>query len=184
MVLRILMGGFAGGIVMFAWLSIAQMSPVGDAGISQMPREILVTSTLDSGVGGTGGLYVFPASPEAGPDVPSGFMVYYPDNVFYGAMDARILWELAKDICQAMVLSLLMALSGRHDFPFRLGFAAGVGLLAAATTHFSQAIWYSFPLAYALGQSAIVLTAYVLAGLVIGILMPRRLMPVTRYAPS
>jgi hypothetical protein len=173
MMFRILMGGFAGGIVMFAWFSIAHMSAFGETGISHMPREILVTSTLDSGVGGMGGLYVFPASAEAGPDVPSGFMVYDPDNIYFGSMQSRILLELAKDIGQALILAILMAMSGRHDFPFRLGFAAGAGVLAGFSAHLSHSIWFGFPWAYAFAQGAIIFIGFVLAGLVMAILMPR-----------
>jgi len=177
MMFRTLIGGLAGGIVMFAWFSIAHVSEFGETGISNMPREILVTSTLDSGVGGTGGLYVFPASETAGPDVPSGFMVYDPDNIFYGSMQNRILLELAKDIGLAMVLAVLMLMAGRHDFPFRIGFSAGAGLLAGFSAHLSHSIWFGFPWGYALSQGAIIFVGFVLAGLVIAIVMPR---PVNR----
>jgi hypothetical protein len=175
MAIRIVLAAIAGGLVMFAWLAAANMSPLGEAGISPLPREALVTSTLDSGAGGAGGLYVFPASPEASAEVPSGFMVYYSDNIFFGDMEARIGLELAKDILQASILALLLAATGSNAFFVRLAFSAGVGLLAGMSSNISLTIWYGFPIAYTLVAGLIVAAGYLLAGTAIALILPRRL---------
>ena len=173
MAIRIAAAALLGGFLMFAWLSIAHMSPLGEIGVSLLPRELLITSTLDSGAGGAGGLYIFPASAEANADVPSGFMVFYPDNIFSGAMGGRIALEFFKDIVQASVLVLLMIWAGMNGFLSRLGFALGVGLLAGATTNLSLAIWYGFPIAYALSAAGITLVGYLVAGVGIALILPR-----------
>ncbi len=75
MAIRIAAAALFGGILMFSWLSLAHMSPLGEMGISLLPREYLITSTLEAGASGSSGLYMFPATPEANAEVPSGFMV-------------------------------------------------------------------------------------------------------------
>src|SRR3990170_4358402 len=112
MTIRIVLAGAAGGVLMFLWMSAAHMSPLGMIGISALPRELLITSTLDSGAGGSGGLYVFPAAVDAGPDVPSGFMVFYPDNVITGGMGTKIGLEFGKELVQSLLLALLVAAAG------------------------------------------------------------------------
>ena len=181
MVKRVVLAGLFGGLAMFAWLAAAHMSPLGEIGVGSMPREILVTETLDSGVGGSGGLYVFPADPEAGPSVPSGFMVFYPDNVM--TMTAREpLGELAKDVVQALLLALLLAQAVAAGYLRRLGLAAAAGLMVALTTHGSYHLWYRFPLDFTLADGAITLVAYVVAGAVIAAVLPRR-RSAERHAP-
>jgi hypothetical protein len=176
MAMRIIAAAFFGGIAMFLWLSLAHMSPLGEMGISPLPREMLITSTLESGAGGRGGLYMFPASPEASAEVASGFMVFYPDNMFFGSMNNRIILELSKDILQAAILTILIVWSKITAVAPRIGFASAVGLLAAATTNFSLTIWYGFPLAYALGAGTIALLGYVVAGIAIAIILPHKSM--------
>ncbi len=158
---------------MFAWLSLAHMSPLGEIGVSLLPRELLITSTLDSGAGGAGGLYIFPASTDANAEVPSGFMVFYPDNIFFGSMGDRIALEFFKDVIQASVLVLLIIWAGAESFFSRLGFALGAGLLAGATTNLSLTIWYGFPIAYALTAAGITLVGYLVAGATIALILPR-----------
>ena len=170
--MRIAAAALLGGFFMFAWLSIAHMSPLGEIGISLLPREYLITSTLESGAGNSGGLYIFPASPEANAGVPSGFMVFYSDNIFFGSMGNRIALEFFKDVLQASVLAALIAWAGVNGYLPRLAFALAAGLLAGATTNFSLAIWYGFPLAYALSSGAITLVGYLAAGVGIALLLP------------
>lgn len=172
MSVRIAAAALLGGLLMFAWLSLAHMSPWGEIGISLLPREYLITSTLEAGAGNSGGLFLFPASPQANAEVPSGFMVFYSDNIFFGGMGTRIALEFFKDVLQALVLAILIAWAGVNRFLPRLGVALAAGLLAGATTNFSLAIWYGFPIAYALGSGGITLIGYLAAGLGIALLLP------------
>jgi hypothetical protein len=174
MAIRLVAAALFGGLSMFLWLSLANMSPLGDIGISPLPREFLITSTLEAGAGGTGGLYMFPAVPETNTEVPSGFMVFHPDNIFFGSMGNRIALELFKDVIQSTILTLLIVWAGICGFFSRLGFSACAGLLAAATTNLSLAIWYGFPIAYALGAAGITLGGYLAAGISIALILPRR----------
>ena len=116
---------------------------------------------------------MFPASPEANAEVPSGFMVFYPDNIFFGSMGNRITLEFFKDVVQASLLTVLIVWAGVSSFFSRLGFALGVGLLAGATTNLSLAIWYGFPVAYALAAASVTLLGYLAAGVGIAIILPR-----------
>ena len=172
MAIRIAAAALFGGILMFSWLSLAHMSPLGEMGISLLPREYLITSTLEAGAGGSGGLYMFPAIPEANAEVPSGFMVFYPDNMFFGGMGNRVALEFIKDVIQASVLTFLIIWAGIDSFFLRVGFAAGAGILAAITTNLSLAIWYGFPIAYVLGSAGIILIGYFVAGIGIAFLLP------------
>jgi hypothetical protein len=173
MALRLTVSAVVGGFLMFAWLAVANMSPLGEIGISHLPREVLVTSTLDSGAGNAGGLFVFPASPDAGAEVPSGFMVFYPDNIFFGNMESRIGLELAKDVIQSLVLALILAFVGARAFAPRLLVSLFVGLLAGMSSNLSLTIWYGFPIAYALGAAGIVAAGYGVAGAAIALILPR-----------
>lgn len=51
--------------------------------------------------------------------------------------------------------------------------AAGMGLLAAFTIHFSHAIWYHFPLAYVLTDGTTAFIGTVTVGTAIALLCPR-----------
>ena len=106
-------------------------------------------------------------------EVPSGFMVFYSDNIFFGGMGSRIALELVKDVLQAFVLTILIAWAGMNGFLSRLGFALAAGLLAGATTNFSLAIWYGFPFSYALGSASVTAIGYLAAGVGIGLLLPK-----------
>jgi hypothetical protein len=173
MAIRIAAAALVGGLSMFIWLSAAHMSPLGDIGISLLPREFLITSTLEAGAGGSGGLYMFPASPESNAEVPSGFMVFYPDNIFFGSMGNRMALELFKDVVQASVLTILIVWASTSGIFSRIGFALGAGLLTGATTNFSLAIWYGFPITYALGAGSVTLVGYLASGFAIALILPR-----------
>ena len=177
MAIRIAAATLLGGFLMFAWLSIAHMSPLGEIGISLLPREYLITSTLEAGAGNSGGLYIFPASPEANAEVPSGFMVFYSDNIYFGGMGGRIALEFFKDVFQTFVLAILIAWAGLSGFVPRLGFAFAAGLLAGMTTNFSLVIWYGFPFSYALGSASVTAIGYLAAGVGIGLLLPKSVAP-------
>lgn len=168
---RILLAGSVGGIVMFGWISLAQISPLGDVGISALPRETFITETLAGGAGGTGGFYMFPASSDAPPTRPSGILVFDLANmrthtaVQYAA-------EFAKTLVQALLLAVLLAHTRSSGFVPRLGVCALAGGIVAMTTLGSYVIWYGFPLSYVFAQGAIVFLAYVLAGGAMARLLP------------
>ena len=59
--MRVLLAGVFGGIVMFVWTSIAHMAlPLGEAGITEIPNESAVLSSMQSNIGDRAGLYIFP----------------------------------------------------------------------------------------------------------------------------
>ena len=59
--MRVLLAGILGGIVMFVWTSIAHMAlPLGEAGITEIPNESAVLSSMQRNIGEKAGLYIFP----------------------------------------------------------------------------------------------------------------------------
>jgi hypothetical protein len=172
MVKRIVLAGLVGGLAMFLWLAAGHMSPLGRIGIDALPREVILSETMVSAAGDKSGLFVFPADPAAPPAVPSGFLVFYPDNVMTMTA-AEPLAELIKDIVQAMLLAALMAQIASPGFFRRLGFAAGAGAMVALTTHGSYFIWYHFPRDFTVADGAMTFGAYVVAGAVIAPLLGR-----------
>ena len=172
MTLRIVMAGLVGGLAMFAFIATMHFSPLSLSGVQTMPREGLITETLASGVGGSGGFYAFPADPGAPETRASGLLVFNIANVRMNT-PPRFAAELAKDVVQALFLAMLLALSRPARFWPRLGLAGIAGALVALTVNGSHAIWFGFPLSYVLPQGAIVLVSYLLAGAVIALLLPR-----------
>jgi len=52
MVMRILLAGILGGIVMFVWTSIVHMAlPLGEAEINEIPNESAVLGAMQSSIG-------------------------------------------------------------------------------------------------------------------------------------
>jgi hypothetical protein len=59
--MRVLFTSILGGIVMFVWTLLAHMAlPLGEAGITEIPNESAVLSSMKSNIGDKRGLYIFP----------------------------------------------------------------------------------------------------------------------------
>jgi hypothetical protein len=59
--MKILLAGILGAIAMFIWTAIAHMAlPLGEAGVTEIPNESAVLSTMQSNIGEQTGLYIFP----------------------------------------------------------------------------------------------------------------------------
>jgi hypothetical protein len=57
--MKILLAGILGGIAMFIWTSIAHMFlPLGEAGISENPKEKAVLTAMQSNIPEKSGLYL------------------------------------------------------------------------------------------------------------------------------
>ena len=59
--MKILLAGILGAIAMFIWTAIAHMAlPLGEAGVTEIPNESAVLSTMQSNIADQTGLYIFP----------------------------------------------------------------------------------------------------------------------------
>ena len=180
---RLLLAAVLGGLAMFIWSAGAHMSPLGMVGIQYFPREVIVVETLAADSAGLrDGMYVFPAdAAAAGPNRPSGMLVYHPANMFT-MMPQQIIAELLKEILQAGLLAWLM-LQVAGGFGRRVAFAAAAGVMVGLTTNGSYAIWYGMPMSYTIASMGIEFVGYVIAGAVaawvLGRSMGTRRVPVT-----
>jgi hypothetical protein len=169
----VLIAAVLGGLAMFVWSAATHMSPLGMIGIQYFPREAIIVDTLSADlVGLTEGMYVFPAvGAEAGPERPSGMIVYHAFNMFT-MMGLQIPLELLKEIVQAGLLAYLL-MQVRGTAGRRIGLAALAGIMVALTTNGSYAVWYGMPLSYTAVAMGVEIIGYVIAGTVIALLLAR-----------
>jgi len=171
---RVLTAGLLAGLAMFVWESVAHMVlPLGELGMSALPNEDAMRQLLAQHMGGADGLYLFPDMRAGGEPSPgaSGLLVYHPQVIFSWSV---IGWEALTEIIQGLVLANIIVLSGAADFSRRMAISMLVGVAAAVCTSPSYTIWYGFPASYTLGQMAVALVDYLVAGLVIAALLRPR----------
>jgi hypothetical protein len=163
---RIILAGILGGIAMFIWTSIAHMVlPLGEAGIREIPNEAAVLEALQTNLGGTRGLYIFPG-PGLGPNPtrqeksesmkhmgekiahnPSGILMYHPAGRTLN-IGCLLGTEFATELLESLLVVFLLAQARLSTFGGRLGFVTVAGILAAIATNVSYWNWYGFPKRY------------------------------------
>ena len=181
---RVLLAGLLGGIAMYAWTSLAHtVLPLGEAGIKEIPNETAVLSALQSSLGESPGLYLFPGM-GLGPDAtsqqkqaamqqyarklaanPSGIVMYNPPGV-QGLAPRMFITEFVKECIEALLAALLLAQARLTTYAARLAFVAGVGLLASIGTNLSYWNWYGFPATYTAAYITTQMAGFLCVGLV------------------
>lgn len=179
---RVLIAGFAGGIVMFFWgFAWHNLLGFGLVGINDIPNEQAVVGTLKTSVPERG-MYVIPgmnipasatseqkraiqeAAMKKAAAGPSGILIYLPAG---NAMTPKtLLTECSTNILQALLVAFLLAQTRLRRFSSRLGFAFVIGLVAAITTNISYWNWFGFPGNYTLAAVIFQVLAFFLVGLV------------------
>jgi len=178
--MRTVLAGFAGGILMFVWSSIAHVAlPLGQIGVNALPNESSSITAIASAMGEQGGLFIFPDMRPGKPMAnkkgrgPSGLLVYQP----HGSLEmapSQLATEFAKEVVEALIAATLLSLTSLQSFGARVGFVTLVGIAAAISTNVSYWNWYAFPLNYTLSYAAIQLVGYVVAGFAIAWVVPTR----------
>jgi hypothetical protein len=189
MMKRIILAGVLGGIAMFAWSSIAHIVlPLGEIGVSEIPNEAAVLSSMSSTLGTAHGFYLFPGT-GTGPNAtraekqaamrdygkklaanPSGILVYHPPGA--AALTGRQLGtEFLTELIEALLAAILLAQTRLASFGSRMGFIVGLGLAAAITTNIPYWNWYGFPASYTAAYMTIEFVDYLVAGLVVAALV-------------
>jgi len=191
-VMRILLAGVLGGIVMFIWTSIAHMAlPLGEAGITEIPNESAVLSAMQSNIGDKTSLYIFPglgigknATREEKNQAmkgmqqkiaanPSGILMYHaPGRPF--AFGKSLAIEFSTELLEAILVIWLLAQTRIATFGGRVGFVLVAGILAAIATNVSYWNWYGFPGVYTASYIVIEIIGFFLVGIVAGLMLRKR----------
>ena len=174
---------------MFIWTSIAHMAlPLGEAGINEMPNESAVLSAMQSSMGDTAGLYIFPGlgvgknatrneKNEAMKQMqqriaanPSGILMYHPPARQF-AFGKSLAVEFSTEVLQAILIIWLLAQTRIESFAARVGFVLIAGILAAITTNVSYWNWYGFPGVYTVSYIFIEVVGFVLVGVMAALIL-------------
>jgi hypothetical protein len=186
---RILLAAVLGSIAMFLWSSLAHLVlPLAKTGISEIPNEPPVLSALQSSLGGTPGLYLFPGT-GLGPDAtrqqqnaamqqyeqklasnPSGLIIYHPPGV-KALTPGQLVTEFLTEFVEALLAVFLLAQTRLASFASRVGFVVVAGIMAAITTNVPYWNWYGFPASYTIAYMTMEIVGYVVVGIVAAIVL-------------
>jgi len=179
---RVLLAGLVAGVGMYAWTSIAHtMTPLGEAGIQELPNEAVVLTTLHSTLGPAPGFYLFPgmgvgkdatadqkkaAAAQYGQRLatnPAGVLMYNPPGSM--AISARLfITEFVIELLEAMLAIILLSQTNLRTWGSRVAFVTAIGFIACITTNASYWNWYGFPTTYTASYMFMQLVAFFVAG--------------------
>lgn len=182
---RIILAGVLGAIAMFIWTAIAHMAtPLGEAGIGEIPNEEAVLTAMQSSIGAKTGLYMFPGM-GLGPDAthaqkseamkgyeakleknPSGLLLYHPAGSRPMMMPKHLTIEFITELIEALLVVALLAQTSIVTFGGRVGFVTVAGIFAAITTNVSYWNWWGFPATYTAPYMFIQIVGFFLVGLI------------------
>src|SRR4030095_14047979 len=191
LIMKIVLAGVLGGIVMFIWTSIAHMFlPLGEAGISEIPNEQAVLAAMQSNIAEKSGLYFFPGL-GVGPNAtreekneamkqeaakmasgPSGLLIYNYARPF--AFGKALTIEFVTELVEAILVVFLPAQTTITSFFGRVGFVLLAGILAAIATNVSYANWYGFPCLYTASYMFTQIIGFLCVGIVAALVLPKR----------
>lgn len=189
---RILLAGVLGGIAMFLWASIAHMVlPLGYTGFREIPNETAVLGAMQSTLGQTAGLYIFPAL-GAGPNAtaaqrnaamkdyepklaanPSGLLIYHPPGAS-GITGRKLGTEFLTEVVETLLAVFLLAQTRLTSYAGKVGFMVVVGVVAAITTNIPYWNWYGFPSNYTAAYMFTQIVAFLAAGMVAAAVVKNR----------
>ena len=189
---RILLAGVLGGLAMFIWASIAHMVvPLGSTGVREIPNEANVLGAMQSSLGQTSGLYIFPglgagpnpttaqrnaAMKDYGPKLaanPSGLLIYYPPGA-KGITGGKLGLEFLTEVVETLLAVFLLAQTRLESYAGKVGFIVLVGIIAALATNIPYWNWYGFPGNYTAAYMTTQIVGYLSAGLVVAAVMKNR----------
>ncbi len=174
---RILLGGIAGGIVIFVWSAIAHIAlPLGEMGMRRIPKEERLIGAFQLDIRDPG-LYHFPslakgkAASEAERKAwvekveqgPTGILVIHPEGG--GAMSPKQLGLEFATNCMAALLAALVLSQVQGGYFARVLVVTLMGVFGIVSLLASYVIWYGFPLDYILGETITEVVGCFLAGL-------------------
>jgi hypothetical protein len=173
---KILIGGLAGGLIVFVWGMLSWMvMPWHNMTMAGLPQEEAIVGALE-GSGTATGVYYIPYWPEEGEDEeawkkkhragPLGFLAYHAEGMEPIEL-SMFTFGLLLDILSAIVVAGLLCGASRSlpRYRQRVAFAGGVGLFAGLVSYLALWNWMHFPTDWSLVMAADLLVAWTLAGL-------------------
>jgi hypothetical protein len=188
---RVVLGGIAGGIVVFVWGAIAHMAlPIGTMGIRQIPSEEKVLGTMKDAIREPG-LYFFPGmdmTKQATKEEekayeaklkqgPSGILVIRPDGD-EGITPHKLGIEAGSNIVAALLAAFVLS-QVQARYPMRVLVVTLIGVFGFVSISVSYWNWYNFPSDFTLGEAITETVGWFLAGLVMAAIVR----PVKEPAP-
>lgn len=178
---------------MFVWNFVAHdLLPTGEMGVKAMSNEDAVRSALDTNLGDTPGVYIFPSggytpgtkmsgeerkavmkkAEEQMATGAAGLLIYRPKRIFN--FPKRLAIQFATDVLVAWLAVFLLAQTGIRGFAGKVGFVLTAGVLAAVTTNVPYANWYGFPKDFTLAQMIMTTVGFLLVGILAALILPKR----------
>jgi hypothetical protein len=190
---RVLVAGLAGGVAMYIWGSIAHMAlPLATIGVNEISsNEQAVLSSLETSLGQSSGLYIFPSSGWKPGDSasqrteamknydaklvgnPSGLLIYHPPGA-KSLTPGQLFTEFVVELLEAFLAVWLLSQTKIADLRGRIGFVATAGVLASLPTNVSYWNWYGFPGNYTASYMAIQIIGFVMVGIVAAFVLRRQ----------
>jgi hypothetical protein len=187
---RYFFAGALGGIAMFIWTSVAHMAlPLGEAGIAEIPNEQAILDAMQTNIGNTAGLYLFPGlglGPNPGRQAkreamqhmgeriashPSGLLMYHPPGSRTLHLGRLLGTEFATELLEVLLTVFLLAQTRLATFASRVGFFTVAGVLAAIATNISYWNWYGFPCIYTAAYMFTQIVGFLCAGIVAALVL-------------
>ena len=190
---RTLLAGVLGGVAMFVWASIAHMIlPISGAGIEEITtNEAALLAQMQATLGERSGFYIYPSlglKPGASAAErntamqqydqklainPSGLIIYHPPGA-KSLTAGQMISEFLAELTEALLAVVLLVQTRLASIGARIGFVTVAGILASLPTNVSYAIWYGFPAIYTAAYMMIQIAGFIVAGIVVAFVLPRR----------
>jgi len=179
---RILIGGLAGGVILFAWGAFSHIVlPIGKMGLRSLANEETVLATMKAAIREPG-LYFFPGAPgfDEGREMseeearaweaknmagPAGLLLYHPHGespMGPGQLGTQFAADVVAALLACLLLSWTVVSYGR-----RVLFVALMGLFAWVSISAPYWIWYRFPTDFIVGEAIGQVVGGLLAGLAV-----------------
>jgi hypothetical protein len=173
---KTLLAALAGAIVMYVFASGFHMSPAAQVGVSQSKDDAAMIAAMKTATGDKAGMYHFPYMDMSSKDAmktmttalktsPSGVLLYHPAGDT-GISPTRLIGEFVVELVEVTLALWLLSMTTVSSFGGRVGFMAGVGLIAGITTNVSYMLWFNYPLDYTVVNVVYEVLKFVIAGAV------------------
>jgi hypothetical protein len=190
MMKRILSAALLGGIAMFLWNSLAHVVlPLGSIGVGEIPNEAPVLAALQTALGGSSGLYIFPGM-GLGPNAtqsqkqanmseyakriaanPSGLLIYNPAGG-EPLSTRQLAAEFGGELLEALLAVALLSWAHVKGYGARVAFVTLSGVLASLPANLSYWNWYGFPAVYTASYMFTETVGFLCIGLVAAKIVP------------
>ena len=179
---KVLLGGLAGGIILYVWSLFAWIfiPPLHGPSLHEIPNEEAVIAMLKPELSSKA-VYAFPHNPGMSADQaaknawtekmkrgPGGMIIYDPagtDPMMAGSM----VIGLILDLCSALIVAWLLARSTAvsSSYMSRVAFCGMFAIFATFFNYLTMWNWMGFPGDFTTGLIIDALLAWILAGLAI-----------------